>query len=41
MLDAATMELLKLAGDIDLEEEIMASAGNEDDSIEDDNEEGG
>jgi hypothetical protein len=40
MLDAAMMELLKLAGDIDLEEEIMASAGNGDDSVEDDEEEG-
>lgn len=40
MVDAATMELLKLAGDIDQEEEITASAGNMDDPVEDDNEEG-
>ena len=40
MLDAATMELLKLAGDIDWEEEITASAGDVDDSVEDDNKEG-
>lgn len=40
MLDTATMELLKLTGDIDLEEEIMVSAGDEDDSVEDDEEEG-
>ena len=40
MLDAATMELLKLTGNIDLEEEIMVSAGDKDDSVEDDNEEG-
>ena len=31
---------MKLAGNIDLEEEITASAGNKDDSVEDDNEEG-
>jgi hypothetical protein len=40
MLDAATKELLKLASDIDLEEEITASAGDGDDSVEDDDEEG-
>ena len=40
MLDVAMMELLKLAGNIDLEEEIMVSAGNGDDSVEDDEEEG-
>ena len=38
MLDAATMELLKLTGDIDLE--ITASAGDGDDSVEDDDDEG-
>ena len=40
MLDAAMIELLKLAGDIDLEEEIMASTGDEDNSVEDDEDEG-
>ena len=40
MLDAATMELLKLAGDLDLEEEITVSDGDGDDSVEDDDEEG-
>ena len=40
MLDAATMELLKLAGDIDLEEIMMVSAGNGDNSVEDDEEKG-
>ncbi|KAF8809254.1 hypothetical protein BYT27DRAFT_7094562 [Phlegmacium glaucopus] len=42
MLDVATIELLKLAGDIDLEEEITASAGDGDDSdsVEDDDDEG-
>ena len=40
MLDAATMELLKLTGDINLEEEIMVSAGDGDDSVEDDDDEG-
>ena len=38
MLDAATIELLKLAGDIDLEEQITASAS--DDEAADDEEEG-
>jgi hypothetical protein len=38
MLDVATMELLKLAGDIDLEEQITASAS--DDEVADDEEEG-
>jgi hypothetical protein len=37
-LDAATAELLKLAGDIELEEQITASAG--DDEAADDDEEG-
>lgn len=37
-LDAATSELLKLAGDIELEEQITASTG--DDEAEDDDEEG-
>jgi hypothetical protein len=40
MLNAARVELLKLAGDIELEEEIMASAGDGNDSVEDDDEEG-
>src|SRR5277367_5888209 len=40
MLDAATMELLKLAGDIDLEEEITVSAGDRNDSVKDDDEDG-
>ena len=40
MLDAAMMELLKLTGDIDLEEEITASTGDGDDSVEDDDDEG-
>ena len=40
MLDVVTMELLKLAGDIDQEEEITVSAGDIDDSVEDDNKEG-
>ena len=38
MLDEATIELLKLAGDIDLEEQITASAS--DDEVADDEEEG-
>jgi len=38
MLDEATIELLKLAGDIDLEEQITASAS--DDEAADDEEEG-
>jgi len=38
MLDVATIELLKLAGDIDLEEQITASAS--DDEAADDEEEG-
>src|SRR5277367_4291294 len=40
MLDAATMELLKLAGDLDLDKEITVSDGDGDDSVEDDDEEG-
>ena len=36
----ATKELLKLAGDIDREEEITTRAGNEGDATEDDNNEG-
>ena len=39
-LDEATKELLKLAGDIDLEEEITARAGNEGDATDDDDVEG-
>ena len=39
-MNEATEELLKLAGNIDLEEEIMASAGDEGDTTEDDNDEG-
>jgi hypothetical protein len=42
-MDEATKELVKLVGDIDLEEEITVSAGpagNEDDAAEDDNDEG-
>jgi hypothetical protein len=35
--DEGADELLKLAGDIDLEEEITASAGDEGDAAEDDN----
>jgi len=38
-LDAAMRELLKLAGDIDLEEQITVSAGD-DDEVADDDEEG-
>ena len=38
-LDAATRELLKLAGDIDLEEQITVSAGD-DNEVADDDEEG-
>jgi hypothetical protein len=38
MLDVAAAELLKLAGDIDLEEQITVSAGD-DEVAEDDNEE--
>jgi hypothetical protein len=38
-LDVATRELLKLAGDIDLEERITVSAGD-DDEVADDEEEG-
>src|SRR6266446_4851272 len=38
-MDKATKELLKLAGDIDLEEEIMASADNEGDATNGDDEE--
>jgi hypothetical protein len=39
-MDEATMELLKLIGNIDLEEEITVSAGNEEDATEDDNDKG-
>ena len=39
-LDEATKELLKLAGNIDLEEEITARAGNEGDATDDDDVEG-
>jgi hypothetical protein len=39
-IDEAMRELLKLAGDINLEEEITASAGNEEDATEDDSEGG-
>jgi hypothetical protein len=39
-MDEAMRELLKLAGDINLEEEITASAGNEEDATEDDSEGG-
>ena len=39
-MDQATKELLKLAGDINLEEEITAKAGNEGDAVDDDNTEG-
>lgn len=38
--DEATKELLNLAGDIDLEEEITMSASDEEDAAEDDDEEG-
>ena len=38
--DEATEELLKLAGDIDLEEEITERAGDEGDATEDDDNEG-
>ena len=40
MLDAATMELLKLAGDINLEEWIIVSASDDDSEAADDDEEG-
>ena len=40
MLDAATMELLKLSGDIDLEERIIMSASDDDSEAVDDEEEG-
>ena len=40
MLDVAMMELLKLTGDIDLEEEIIVSTGDGDDSVKYDEEEG-
>ena len=40
MLNAATMELLKLTGNIDLGEKMMVSAGDGDDSVENDDEEG-
>jgi hypothetical protein len=36
----ATKELLKLAGEIDREEEITMSAGNEGDATDDDDDEG-
>ena len=39
-MDEATKELLKLACEIDLEEEITARAGDEGDATEDDNDEG-
>jgi hypothetical protein len=39
-LDAATKELLKLAGDIDLEERITVSASGDDSEAADDDEEG-
>ena len=39
-MNEATEELLKLAGNIDLEEEITASAGDEGDTTEDNNDEG-
>jgi hypothetical protein len=38
--DEATKELLKLAGEINLEEEITVSASDEGDATEDDNDEG-
>jgi len=38
MLDAATRELLKLAGDIDLEERITASASDDEEAADDDEE---
>jgi len=38
--DEGTEELLKLAGDIDLEEDLTASAGDEEDAMEDDDNEG-
>jgi hypothetical protein len=39
-MDEATKELLKLASEIDLEEEMIASAGDEGDATEDDDAEG-
>ena len=36
-MNEATKQLLKLAGDIDLEEEMTANAGNEGDATDDDN----
>ena len=39
-IDEGTKELLKLAGDIDCEEEETVGADNEEDAIEDDNNEG-
>ena len=39
-MNEATEELLKLAGNIDLEEEITASAGDEGDTTENNNNEG-
>ena len=39
-LDAATMELLKLAGDVNLEEQITVSASDDDLEATDDEEEG-
>ena len=39
-MDEATKELLKLSDDIDLEEELMVSAGDEDDTMDDNNNEG-
>ena len=38
MLDAATRELLKLAGNIDLEERITASASDDEEAADDDEE---
>ena len=40
MLDAATMELLKLADDINLEEQITVSASDDDLEVTDEEEEG-
>jgi hypothetical protein len=39
-MEEAVKELLKLAGDVNLEEETTANAGNEEDTTEDDNEQG-
>ena len=40
LLDQETEELLKLADNFDLEEQITVGAGNETDTMEDDNDEG-